>query len=70
MRLCDVFLEPPTIGLLGLRNFELPVVGLPELYEQLTVESELRIMKRGLRKRKRDAGSSGGGFDGSYRDLD
>ena len=26
-----VFFEPPAVGLLGLRNFELPAVGLPEL---------------------------------------
>jgi hypothetical protein len=29
VRLCDVFLEPPAVGLLGLRIFELPAVGLP-----------------------------------------
>ena len=65
-----MFLEPPTVGLLGLRNFELPAVGLPELCKQLTGESELRVIKKGLRKREGDAGSSGGGFDGSYPDSD
>ena len=34
VRLCDVFLEPPVVGLLGLPNFELPVVGLPKLCKQ------------------------------------
>jgi hypothetical protein len=34
-RLSDVFLESPTIGLLGLRIFELPAVGLPEFNQRL-----------------------------------
>jgi hypothetical protein len=45
-----VFLEPPAVGLLGLRNFELPAVGLPELRKHLTGERELRVIKRGLRE--------------------
>jgi hypothetical protein len=35
VRLCDVFLEPPAVGLMGLRNFELPAVGLPGFRKQL-----------------------------------
>jgi hypothetical protein len=35
VRLCDVLLESPTVGLLGLRIFELPAVGLPEFSKQL-----------------------------------
>ena len=35
MRASDVFLEPPSVGLLELRNFELPAVGLPEFRKQL-----------------------------------
>jgi hypothetical protein len=34
-RLSDVFLESPTVGLLGLRIFELPAVGLPEFNQRL-----------------------------------
>jgi hypothetical protein len=36
VKLSDVFLEPPAVGLLGFRNFELPAVGLPELRKHLT----------------------------------
>jgi hypothetical protein len=36
VRLCDVFLESPAVGLLGLRIFELSAVGLPEFRKQLT----------------------------------
>jgi hypothetical protein len=35
VRLCDVLLESPAVGLLGLRIFELPAVGLPEFSKQL-----------------------------------
>jgi hypothetical protein len=34
-RLSDVFLESPTVGLLGLRIFELPAVGLPKFNQHL-----------------------------------
>ena len=34
-RLSDVFLESPIVGLLGLRIFELPAVGLPEFNQHL-----------------------------------
>ena len=30
-----MFLESPAVGLLGLRNFELPAVDLPEFSKQL-----------------------------------
>jgi hypothetical protein len=36
VKLSDVFLEPPAVGLLGFQNFELPAVGLPELRKHLT----------------------------------
>jgi hypothetical protein len=35
VRLCDVLLESPTVGLLGFRIFELSAVGLPEFRKQL-----------------------------------
>ena len=35
VRLCDVLVESPIVGLQGLRIFELPAVGLPEFSKQL-----------------------------------
>jgi hypothetical protein len=35
VRLCDVLLKSPAVGLLGLRIFELPAVGLPKFSKQL-----------------------------------
>ena len=39
VRLSDVFLELPAVGLLELRTFELPAVGLPKLCTQLIGET-------------------------------
>jgi hypothetical protein len=47
--LCDVFLEPPVVGLLGLRIFELPAAGLPEFNKQLLGRKRVRGLCERLR---------------------
>jgi hypothetical protein len=47
VRLCDVFLESPTVGLLGLRIFELPTVGLPEFRKQLSGRERAELFGKG-----------------------
>jgi hypothetical protein len=49
VRLCDVFLEPPTVGLMGPRNFELPAVGLPGFSKQLPGRKRVRCLCERLR---------------------
>jgi hypothetical protein len=51
-RLCDVLLESPTVGLLGLRIFELPAVGLPEFNKHLPGTTRAEFSEKGLRGRK------------------
>ena len=52
MRVSDVLLESPTVGLLGLRIFELSAVGLPEFNTQLPGEMSVLVRreKEGLNK--------------------
>jgi hypothetical protein len=47
-RLSDVFLESPTVGLLGLRIFELPAVGLPEFNQHLLGSARVEFGEEGL----------------------
>jgi hypothetical protein len=47
VRLCDVFLESPAVGLLGLRIFELPTVGLPEFRKQLPGRERAEFFRKG-----------------------
>jgi hypothetical protein len=47
-RLCDVLLESPTVGLLGLRIFELPAVGLPEFNRHLPGTARVEFGEEGL----------------------
>jgi hypothetical protein len=51
-RLCDVLLESPTVGLLGLRIFELPAVGLPEFNKHLPGTTRSEFNEKGLRGRE------------------
>jgi hypothetical protein len=47
VRLCDVLSESPAIGLLGLRIFELPAVGLPEFRKQLLGRERAELFGKG-----------------------
>jgi hypothetical protein len=47
VRLCDVQLESPAVGLLGLRIFELPEVGLPEFRKQLPGRERAKLFGEG-----------------------
>jgi hypothetical protein len=51
--LCDVLLESPTVGLLGLRIFELPAVGLPEFNKHLPGTARAEFGETGLCVRER-----------------
>jgi hypothetical protein len=46
VRLCDVFLESPAVGLLGLRIFELPAVGLPEFSKHLPGRKRAEFVRK------------------------
>jgi hypothetical protein len=48
-----VLLESPTIGLLGLRIFELPAVGLPEFNQQLPGTTRAGFGVKGLCEREK-----------------
>jgi hypothetical protein len=43
-----VLLESPTVGLLGLRIFELPAVGLPEFNQHLPGTTRVEFGEGGL----------------------
>jgi hypothetical protein len=47
VRLCDVFLESPAVGLLGLRIFELPTVGLSEFHKQFPGRERAELFGKG-----------------------
>jgi hypothetical protein len=47
VRLCDVLLESPTVGLLGLRISELPAIGLPEFRKQLPGRERAELFGKG-----------------------
>ena len=70
VRLSDVVLEPPAVGLLGLRNFELPAVGLPELCKQLLGDEsgKERLQERNEEEREGDADCPGRRSNGSHPD--
>jgi hypothetical protein len=53
VRLCDVLLESPAVGLLGLCIFKLPAVGLPEFNHTLTRKNESGVCEEGLREEKK-----------------
>jgi hypothetical protein len=65
VRLCDVFLESPTVGLLGLRIFELPTVGLPEFRKR-----EGGAFRKRVRGSKENAESKGGRYEGGHSNSD
>jgi len=48
-----VLLESPTVGLLGLRIFELPAVGLPEFNKDLPGTARAEFREKGLCERER-----------------
>ena len=45
MQESDVLLESPAVGLLGLRIFELPAVGLPEFSTQLPGKTSVVVRR-------------------------
>jgi hypothetical protein len=68
--LCDVLLESPTVGLLGLRIFELPAVGLPEFNKHLPGTARAELSEEGLRGEEENAGDTGGGYEGNHPNSD
>jgi hypothetical protein len=70
VRLCDVFLESLAVGLLRLRIFELPTVGLPEFRKQLPGRERAELFGKKVRGSEENAESKGGRYEGGHSNSD
>ena len=67
-------LKPSAVGLLGLRNFELPAVGLPGLHSNQRKREDPKrrnsIVETKVEEREENAESTGRGYDRTHSDPD
>ena len=63
-----MFLNSLAVGLLGLRIFELPAVGLPEFSHALTREKKTEFVR--IERRKENVGNKGGRHERGHPNSD